>query len=102
MNAELPTARPEPGGWFGIVATVLALGVSVDPAFAKEYILFEDFRPGWRTQWREQRLFSKPTDYGIVLEEGAPVLHATSHAANSCLLREVSVVTPARAQLSWR
>lgn len=67
-----------------------------------EISLFDDFRPGWREQWREQRLFAKATAYSVVQEGAALVLHAVSHASNSCLLRETSIHAPDAVQLRWR
>lgn len=64
--------------------------------------LFDGFSPGWRAEWREQRLFAKPTRYDVVTEAGQPVLHAVSRAANAGLLREVTRLAPAEARLRWR
>jgi hypothetical protein len=85
--------------WFtlGILA-----GVGIAAMRASEIALFDEFRPDWRAQWREQRLFSKPTVYRVVEEGGNPVLHAVSNGANSCLLREVDLRTPSAAHLHWR
>lgn len=69
---------------------------------AGEIALFDDFRPGWRTRWREQRLFANPTIYQVVQDEEKRVLHAVSKAANSCLLREIFLRNPEAAQLRWR
>jgi hypothetical protein len=67
-----------------------------------EIVLFDEFRPDWRAQWREQRLFAKPTVYQVVQDGEKPVLQAVSRAANSCLLREVSIRLAEAAELSWR
>jgi hypothetical protein len=64
--------------------------------------LFEGFSPGWRTNWREQSLFAKPTHYEVVDDAGKPVLHAVSHSANAGLIREVVRSQPVDARLRWR
>ena len=84
------------------VIVVCALHVFGSDAMADEMRLFDDFKPEWRRQWKDQRFFSKPSVYSVVHEGEKPVLHAVSNAANSCLLREVVVDSPTRAQLSWR
>jgi hypothetical protein len=69
---------------------------------ADEIVLFDEFRPGWRAPWKEQRLFAKPTVYEVVQDGEKPVLQAVSRAANSCMLREVSIRLPEAAELRWR
>lgn len=64
--------------------------------------LFDGFNPGWREHWREQRLFTRPTLYAPVREDGGLVLHASSNAANSGLVREINLKEPTLARLSWR
>ncbi len=64
--------------------------------------LFDDFSPGWRERWREQRLFAKPTHYAAVTDAGLPVLHAVSRSANAGLVRDVARPAPAEARLRWR
>lgn len=64
--------------------------------------LLDDFAPGWRERWREQRLFAKRTEYEVVTDQGRPVLRATSRAANSGLIRETLHLAPAAATLRWR
>lgn len=75
-------------GFLSLASAILA---------AEERALFEGFKPDWRLYWREQRLFSKSTNYSIVHEDGQPVLHTVSNAANSCLLRKVAIISPAKA-----
>ena len=100
---EVHTIPPSPGHgrarWFrlGVFA-----GFSVARMFAGEIVLFDVFRPDWRAQWQEHRLFSKPTEYRVVHEGETPVLQAQSNAANSCLLRAVDLRTPQAAHLQWR
>lgn len=64
--------------------------------------LFDGFKPAWREQWREQRLFAKPTRYEVITEAGHAVLHAVSRSANAGLVREVTRLAPAAARLHWR
>lgn len=64
--------------------------------------LFGEFSAGWKTAWREQNLFSKPTLYEVVTDDGQRVLHAVSKSANAGLLREVVGPAPAEARLRWR
>jgi len=64
--------------------------------------LFNAFAPGWRDHWREERLFTRPTLYDTVEESGTIVLHATSHAAHSGLVREINLPHPHAARLHWR
>ena len=64
--------------------------------------LFDGFSPGWQEKWREQRLFTKPNRYEVVIEAGRPVLHAVSRAANSGFVREVTRSDPVEARLRWR
>jgi hypothetical protein len=85
--------------WF---ALGLLAGAGMATMLASEIALFDEFRPDWRAQWREQRLFSRPTVYRVVQEGEKPVLHAMSNEANSCLLREVDLRTPKLTQLRWR
>lgn len=64
--------------------------------------LFNGFAPGWREQWKEQRLFAQPTRYSTVLVDGGTVLHAVSNAANAGLVRPLRRRIPAEAGLGWR
>lgn len=64
--------------------------------------LFDEFSAGWKTTWREQSLFAKPTLYEVVTDDGQRVLHAVSRSANAGLLREVARPVPAEARLRWR
>ena len=62
--------------------------------------LFDGFVPTWRTHWREQSLFAKPTRYEVVDDAGKPVLRAVSSAANAGLVREIARPSPAMARLN--
>ncbi len=64
--------------------------------------LFDGFTEGWRSRWREEKFFTKPTRYEVVADGGNSVLHATSRAAHAGLVRAVAVKAPTRAQLFWR
>lgn len=64
--------------------------------------LFTGFAPGWRTNWREERLARTSTLYAVAEDNGRRVLHATSRAANAGLLRRFEVERPTEAVLRWR
>jgi hypothetical protein len=84
---------------FGICllgAGVIVLSSSAAPD------LFDGFTAGWRDRWAEKRLFSTPTQYDVTQDEGQSVLHASSRASNSGLVRRVSIEAPATARLTWR
>jgi len=63
--------------------------------------LFDGFAPGWRSHWRDQNLFAKPTQYDVVMDDGRPVLHAASRAANAGLVRAVAYPASGDARLRW-
>ncbi|MEO6568645.1 MAG: DUF3047 domain-containing protein [Opitutaceae bacterium] len=65
-------------------------------------VLFDHFTTTWRSQWQDQRLFSKATSYEVAMDAGQPVLHATSRMANAGLLREVARASPSAIRLHWR
>lgn len=65
--------------------------------------LFDGLSGDWRRHWREERFFTKPTDYTVEAgEAGRPGLHARSAAANAGLVRKIEVVAPTAAVLRWR
>lgn len=64
--------------------------------------LFDGFATGWRRQWRDQDLFTKPTRYETAESDGKIALHARSESANAGLLREVRLKSPTSAHLSWQ
>ena len=64
--------------------------------------LFGGLADGWRKNWGDQRLFSKPTLYDVVMDDGRPVLHAASDSANAGLIRKLRVKAPSTAVLRWR
>ncbi|MEO6245281.1 MAG: DUF3047 domain-containing protein [Opitutaceae bacterium] len=63
--------------------------------------LFDGFSGDWRARWREEKFFTKPTHYAVVLDAGVPVLHAVSQSAHAGLVRAVSIPAPTRAILAW-
>lgn len=75
-------------------------------AYSAETIdLFDGFAANWRDSWREHSLFSSPTVYGVIREQGMPVLHAVSQSANSGLLREFNLTPadyPVRLRWQWK
>jgi len=83
-------------------AAVFAANAGGLAARGETIVLFDHFKPGWRATWREERLFSRRTNYEVAEDAGQPVLHATSRAANSGLLREVPCERPVTARLRWR
>ena len=68
----------------------------------KRIELFNHFEPGWRANWQEKDLFSRPTLYAVANENGRPVLRAQSAAANSGLVRRLPPNLGTSARLSWR
>lgn len=89
-----------------LILLLLAFGVAVcraaDSVSPQRFVLFEDFAPGWRAQWNEQRLFARPTLYTVVTEAERPVLLATSVRSNSGLIRRLPIGLPPRGRLTWR
>lgn len=81
---------------------VLLLATVATATLAPASDLFDGFTAGWRTHWREQNLFTRPTLYAAASDEGQTVLHARSDAANAGLVRELGLNAPTRARLGWR
>ena len=81
---------------------ILIIATALAPHGHASIDLFDGFAEGWRTHWKDQRLFSKPTLYRVSTSDGHPVLHATSDSANSGLIREVRIKSPSRSMLRWR
>lgn len=104
MEEPPPPSKPSRGSRrvAGVPIVMAFLVGGWERAAAGELSLFDHFGPDWRRNWREQRLFSKSTVYSVVQENGKPVLRAVSEAANAGLVREVRIVSPERARLSWR
>ena len=55
--------------------------------------LFDGFTADWRDAWREQSLFSKPTVYRVIRDEGKSVLHATANFASLTLRPSITLST---------
>lgn len=65
--------------------------------------LFDSLSGDWRSHWREEKLFTRATTYGVETDttEGH-ALHATSQAAHAALVRRLQISTPTSATLGWR
>lgn len=89
----------------GLLVFVLGLVGSSDAADTGRGVtrldLFDGFAPGWRERWDEQSLFSRPTLHAVANDDGRPVLHAQSTAANSGLVRRLPPNLGTSARLSW-
>ncbi len=83
--------------FIGLTATGFS-AVETTPPLAD---LFDNFGPGWRDQWQEERFFTKPTQYETVTDAGQTVLHATSRAAHAGLVRKIIQPYPTAARLRW-
>lgn len=83
---------------------IVLSALAVSPALiAEEINLFDEFSNDWRSQWREQRLFSKATLYTVDRSERRPALHAISDQANSGLLRRLDLTElPSTVTLHWQ
>jgi hypothetical protein len=68
---------------------------------AKRIELFNRFQSGWRANWQEQSPFSRPTLQAVANDNGRPVLHAQSAAANSGIVRRLPSNLGTYARLSW-
>lgn len=79
------------------------LGLALGPGIVPAADLFDGFGPGWRQHWHEERFFTKPTVYAVVIDEnGRPALRATSNAAHAGLVRRLELPRPSYARLRWR
>lgn len=60
---------------------------------------FDDFAPGWRNAWRDERRFGRATEFRETAVDGRTVLHARSARDQAALRRPLP--GPAAARLEW-
>ena len=85
-----------------LAAVRLCLLAALFGATSRGADLFDGFADGWRDRWKLENWFSKPTHYEVALDDGRPVLHATSRDAHAGLVRRLEIPQPSTARLSWR
>lgn len=65
-------------------------------------VLAEDFTAGWDDRWTEERLDSRRTEYTAFVDDGNPVLMASSQRSASALTRTFSPRGDDALLVSWR